>query len=418
MTAKKHSTRLLIVIATIAFVAGWLRDSWYPSDAPKSTGAMPELSLEAVAGGARDGVPNLLTLEAAAAIKLKPMSEPALQTDGLVEFKAMLDQRDYTRAIEFYRASLYADERSNRSLKAVLLQHLNQLINASRQDDFTQLTEQYLGLYYDDVDVLLSLALFNRSVGSFVEAVEVYHLLQSYAYNDRDRANVDRAIDEFVSFYHLYFVTANNLQGLNHLYEQMLSRGLLQPKHRLGQAEAFLLGGHSAPAKELLLHLLDDPAVHGNAQQMLTKYEALFEPDQSGIIALQSDYSSQVPMLSRGNQFVVELQLDNAALALLIDTGASLTTLSRQSFEQVSGRHSFTLLGHRMFRTANGLSKGAVYRVGRMRLGQMLLTDINVAVLDFSIGDDIDGLLGMNVLGQFRFQIDQQQKRLYLAEKD
>jgi hypothetical protein len=34
------------------------------------------------------------------------------------------------------------------------------------------------------------------------------------------------------------------------------------------------------------------------------------------------------------------------------------------------------------------------------------------------MGDDIDGLLGMNVLGQFRFQIDQQQKRLYLAEKE
>ena len=71
-----------------------------------------------------------------------------------------------------------------------------------------------------------------------------------------------------------------------------------------------------------------------------------------------------------------------------------------------------------MFRTANGFSKGAVYRVGRMRLGQMVLIDMNIAVLDFSMGDDIDGLLGMNVLGQFRFQIDQQQKRLYLAEKE
>ena len=164
--------------------------------------------------------------------------------------------------------------------------------------------------------------------------------------------------------------------------------------------------------------MLDDPAVHANAQQMLIKYETLFEPDQSGMIALQSDYNAQVPLRSRGNQFVTELQLDNTALALLIDTGASLTTLSRQSFEQISDRHRFTLLGYRMFRTANGLSKGAVYRVGRMRLGQMVLIDNNIAVLDFSMGDDIDGLLGMNVLGQFRFQIDQQQKRLYLAEKE
>jgi clan AA aspartic protease (TIGR02281 family) len=389
----------------MAFTAGWLRDSWYLSDAPKFSKAMPALSLEADTGGAQDGAPNVL--EPAAASKLRPINGPAPQTDGLAEFKAMLDQREYKGAVEFYQASRYAEEHAARILKPVLL-----------QDDFTQLTERYLGLYYDDVDVLLSLALFNRSVGAFVEAAEVYHLLQSYAYNDSDRAKVESAIDDFISFYHPYFVTANNLQGLEHLYEQMLSHDLLQPKHRLGQAEALLLGGHSAPAKELLLDLLDDPAVHANAQQMLIKYETLFEPEQSGMIALQSDYNAQVPLRSRGNQFVTELQLDNTALALLIDTGASLTTLSRQSFEQISDRHHFTLLGHRMFRTANGFSKGAVYRVGRMRLGQMVLIDMNIAVLDFSMGDDIDGLLGMNVLGQFRFQIDQQQKRLYLAEKE
>ena len=402
----------------MAFTAGWLRDSWYLSDAPKFSKAMPALSLEADTGGAQDGAPNVLILEPAAVSKLRPISGPAPQTDGLAEFKAMLDQREYKGAVEFYQASRYAEEHAGRILKPVLLQHLSQLINTSRQDDFTQLTERYLGLYYDDVDVLLSLALFNRSVGAFVEAAEVYHLLQSYAYNDSDRAKVESAIDDFISFYHPYFVTANNLQGLEHLYEQMLSHDLLQPKHRLGQAEALLLGGHSAPAKELLLDLLDDPAVHANAQQMLIKYETLFEPEQSGMIALQSDYNAQVPLRSRGNQFVTELQLDNTALALLIDTGASLTTLSRQSFEQISDRHHFTLLGHRMFRTANGFSKGAVYRVGRMRLGQMVLIDMNIAVLDFSMGDDIDGLLGMNVLGQFRFQIDQQQKRLYLAEKE
>ena len=103
---------------------------------------MPTLSLEADTGGAQDGAPNVLILEPAAVSKLRPISGPAPQTDGLAELRAMLDQREYKGAVEFYQASRYAEEHAARILKPVLLQHLSQLINTSRQDDFTQLTER------------------------------------------------------------------------------------------------------------------------------------------------------------------------------------------------------------------------------------------------------------------------------------
>ena len=93
----------------MAFSAGWLRDSWYLSDAPKSSNAMPTLSLEADTGGAQDGAPNVLILEPAAVSKLRLISGPAPQTDGLAELRAMLDQREYKGAVEFYQASRYAE---------------------------------------------------------------------------------------------------------------------------------------------------------------------------------------------------------------------------------------------------------------------------------------------------------------------
>jgi len=60
---------------------------------------------------------------------------------------------------------------------------------------------------------------------------------------------------------------------------------------------------------------------------------------------------------------------------------------------------------------------GTVYAFPELRLGPYLLQDTQVAVLDFETRPEIDGLLGMNILGQFRFQIDQENTQLRLSKK-
>jgi clan AA aspartic protease (TIGR02281 family) len=104
---------------------------------------------------------------------------------------------------------------------------------------------------------------------------------------------------------------------------------------------------------------------------------------------------------------LVEVTLnDQATLKLLIDTGASMTALTRESFRRLS-RQRFSLLGTRLFNTANGYTRGDIYRASALTLGEARLEGANIAVLDLRTMDDIDGLLGMNVLRQFHFEIDQ-----------
>ena len=64
--------------------------------------------------------------------------------------------------------------------------------------------------------------------------------------------------------------------------------------------------------------------------------------------------------------------------------------------------------------TASGVIMGTVYSVTELRLGPYAMKNTQIAVLDFDVSRNIDGLLGMNVLGQFRFQIDQENARLLL----
>lgn len=94
-----------------------------------------------------------------------------------------------------------------------------------------------------------------------------------------------------------------------------------------------------------------------------------------------------------------------------------MTTLSRQAFQALSNANDFDLMGQRMFNTANGITKGNIYRVDHLEIGRFMLNDAQIAVLDFKMPEGVDGLLGMNVLEHFRFHIDQEKQLLYLADR-
>src|SRR5690606_3067301 len=102
----------------------------------------------------------------------------------------------------------------------------------------------------------------------------------------------------------------------------------------------------------------------------------------------------------------------------VIDTGASTTLVSSEGFNRLSGYNDFVRLPSRMFNTVNGMTRGTVYVVPEFNLGSYRLRDVELAVVDFEPGGDIDGLLGMNVLRNFSFEIDQDSAALLLENCD
>jgi predicted aspartyl protease len=101
----------------------------------------------------------------------------------------------------------------------------------------------------------------------------------------------------------------------------------------------------------------------------------------------------------------------------MIDTGASITSLSQERFDVLSRDSHFEYLGWRLFNTAGGPARGTVYRASSLQLGAQALREVDIAVLDFQQGPGIDGLLGMNVLRHFHFEIDQDRDLLHLQQR-
>jgi clan AA aspartic protease (TIGR02281 family) len=125
-----------------------------------------------------------------------------------------------------------------------------------------------------------------------------------------------------------------------------------------------------------------------------------------------------IPLRRHGNHYVIKVRLnDDSDVVLMIDTGASITSLSQRSFDALSRHSGFNGAGSRLFNTVNGVTRGTVYNTDQLSLGNQVLSDVKLAVLDFEQAPGIDGLLGMNVLQYFRFEIDQDQQVLHLQPR-
>jgi predicted aspartyl protease len=63
------------------------------------------------------------------------------------------------------------------------------------------------------------------------------------------------------------------------------------------------------------------------------------------------------------------------------------------------------------------MTQGEIYHADSIQLGEIKIPDLEIAVLDFEPSDGLDGLLGMNVLRNYRFEIDQDKEVLYLSPR-
>lgn len=102
--------------------------------------------------------------------------------------------------------------------------------------------------------------------------------------------------------------------------------------------------------------------------------------------------------MSPDGHFWAKVRINAVDRRMLIDSGATVTTLSERTADQARVKRSVTVVPIVM-RTANGVVPADTGTVARLRLGGIEARDIKVAISP-AIGD-ID-VLGMNFLSQLR----------------
>lgn len=167
-----------------------------------------------------------------------------------------------------------------------------------------------------------------------------------------------------------------------------------------------------------LAYLAPDHPHRGKIQQI---YRQLTKPQRQPDDEVDDDrddsplLASGVPLKRLGEHFIAPgLLNENVPVNLMIDTGASTTVVSLKRFHSIPRRFKRERIGRFPINTAGGTVQAPIYRFKNLTIGNHRVENLAIVVMPLE-GLEADGLLGMNFLRHFQFQIDQKRAQLRLG---
>ena len=402
-----------LVIAACLVVAGvvagwWLRDLAYERT-PYFAGEPVTSSDAPIARGA----PTYSTTTDATASNSFAVPE-SKGSSVAARFAELLKLREYDQAIVLYETAVQDGAENKALLKPELVEYLRARVQGCADGFFVDLVELWLDAYYADIEVLLLLADNQRFCGSPEEAARTLQIANTYTVTPVQRESVVAAVTRLVVTTDKHLSKQQGWIELLGFYEFLEAIDLATSASQLRRASLYERIGEIRQSRELLLELRE------NDDRMDAEWTAALQLKLAN--SAEQSFAKDRPqheirLTRRGNHYLVSAAIDGASqLALVIDTGASITTLSRESFSQIENS-GIRYLGTQLFNTPNGMTQGEIYRVDSIQLGEINIPDLEIAVLDFEPSDGLDGLLGMNVLRNYRFEIDQDKEILYMSPR-
>jgi len=124
-----------------------------------------------------------------------------------------------------------------------------------------------------------------------------------------------------------------------------------------------------------------------------------------------NEYTHEIPLTKLGEHFLIDVTINNQALTLLLDTGATLTMIDEAKLN--SSLH--VIKENIVLNTAGGKIGAKLQEAERFSIEDIELENFQIVSSSFK-HNGADGLLGMNFFKKFKFKIDQEEAILYLSE--
>ena len=120
--------------------------------------------------------------------------------------------------------------------------------------------------------------------------------------------------------------------------------------------------------------------------------------------------------LAHGGVLLVPVRVQGRDFDLLVDTGAAYTALSKDVIALLAmpsdPRRTVNIVS-----IHGGILRVPVVTITELRIGGLRIANVTAVVLDLSPALKFDGILGMNVLQQFRVTVETDTETLVLRPK-
>ncbi|MEM7365098.1 MAG: retropepsin-like aspartic protease [Pseudomonadota bacterium] len=268
-----------------------------------------------------------------------------------------------------------------------------------------------------DTDVLSQVALLYESE-QFMMALEVLLVSDRLAQGQAERVARLRWLERILDAIERQLTEERRSSAFDPVLESVILAMPDQWRYFFQLGEFRVQFGDDDGAARVLSQIENHPDYGPDARRLLEQIDQRQRDQVSGVVT--------IPLIPHRGQFLVPCRIGDRQLNLLLDTGAALTVIS-PSQARKSGLH----IGDdvRYFSTAGGVIQAPVVVAGQFVLGgestgqRVVVSQLSLGIIDipFSHGESaypIDGLLGMNVLGRFRFRLDQETPALHLLPVD
>ncbi|WP_330924338.1 retropepsin-like aspartic protease [Candidatus Sororendozoicomonas aggregata] len=398
-TVYKFGTAILIL--TVGASAGWwLRDNYAPSNKYHGSTFLKPVN---------DGALAVITPTA--------FVEPPVyrQPPATKELLALLEDRRFDDAITLFQQHNNSDASTQQALRHSLITLLEQWRNNGESEKSIQALERFTQHYYQDSSLLKMQVEMLISQGEIHSALEVCMMAEPLTRRGSSTEFFKRTTQHLARQLISNHKKNNDLASLLPLFQRLVHRFPHYSLYRYHLAEIYLAASLANDAARELEQLTDDPVFGKVATALLADFTVATMDDFDEPETLPT---GSVPLTPSGAHFMANVMIgDKVTAALLIDTGATLTTLPPALLQKLKGLKLAARSGHTELKTANGIRFAPIYRLKTLQIGAFVLNNLEVAELEIGGNEPAQGLLGMNILNRFMFQIDQDRKALMLIPR-
>lgn len=330
-------------------------------------------------------------------------------------FQQLLQTEKYEDATRLYHNTWSLSQNEADPLRQLFIQHIKELIAQPHNSNPSQQEaafSSYLSDFYDDTDILLLKALHQSKQRFYYDALDTLLLAKTYAYTAEQQHQVNTTYQQLMTTIDQYLISQNNPNELISVYLHAEISGLLTDENQFRLITLYLENDNIIQAKYYADTLEINPLWKEKIAKIMPTHNTTSETGDS---TKDSHTESTVTLTKVAHQFIVNTLLSKVNAPLLIDTGASITTITEAFYTSIKRKSNLRFQSKQTFNTASGETTGSIYLADTFTIGTYTLSDIEIAVLDYPSSKYSEGLLGMNVLRHFIFEIDQQNSLLKLT---
>ena len=313
-------------------------------------------------------------------------------------FLIALEEKKFYKAMEYYEDS---EEKKHPIYQKALLGYFKQE-QLNRPIEIISQLRYFIEMESNNKAFIFLLAHFYEQKGAFRKAIET--LIEfSYEASSEDLLIFENKIKSLSLHYLKLLMKRDDYSHAIDFLQTQINIGALSDFFSFELAKIYLKLKKYTKSKELLEMLKENDIYKERAIALLNYIDEKLEE--------KKEYPIQIPLLKAGLHFVVKAYVNQKEVLLLIDTGASITSVDYNLVSDLE-----VVERNVVFNTANGKIQSNIFNSNKFTIGSVTLNNFHI-VGGIESGSPIQGLLGMNFLGKYKFKIDQKEAILFLGKK-